>query len=270
MEPPQALLPHKEPIVSSAFCPGPPWCHGHEAEKWWAESDGYLYRNISFSPPASVHIKHLAHRTSIPSPWPIHLQTHMWRHFLLPLFTVLQCIRLKGKNRRALPPFRQKEWWRETEWRRKCGLTSHLIFSIKSGRRGGLKQNDKSVGESLSEIMAANQYLSQPWKNIEWDRGKMEGERWLSVPSSWRMCDGERQGGERGDGGSCGLLLCGVKETVGSVQAFNVSSNTNSFSCGWQTESRVMCVWKTGNTHGAAFSVFSHRLDSVRNQPEMI
>lgn len=66
----QALPQHKEPIVSSGFCPGPPWCHGHEAARWWAESDGYLYRNISFSPPASVHIKSLAHHTSIPCPWP--------------------------------------------------------------------------------------------------------------------------------------------------------------------------------------------------------
>lgn len=61
------------------------------------------------------------------------------------------------KRIRALPPFRQKEWWRETERRRKCGLTSHLFFSIKSGRREGLKQNDKSVGESVLETMVANQ-----------------------------------------------------------------------------------------------------------------
>lgn len=66
----QALLQHEEPIVSSGLCPGPPWCHGHEAARWWAESDGYLYRNISSSPPASVHIKSLAHHTSILSPWP--------------------------------------------------------------------------------------------------------------------------------------------------------------------------------------------------------
>lgn len=72
----QALLRHKEPIVSSGFCPGPPWCHGHEAARWWAESDGYLYRNISFSPPASVHIKSLAHHTSILSPWPNRTSLH--------------------------------------------------------------------------------------------------------------------------------------------------------------------------------------------------
>lgn len=35
------------------------------------------------------------------------------------------------------------------------------MFSINSGRRGGLKKNDKSVGESVLEKMAANQYLSQ-------------------------------------------------------------------------------------------------------------
>lgn len=72
----QALLQHKEPIVSSGFCTGPPWCHGHEAARWWAESDGYLYRNISFSPPASVHIKSLAHHTSIASPWPSPTSPH--------------------------------------------------------------------------------------------------------------------------------------------------------------------------------------------------
>jgi len=54
----------------------PPWCHVHEAARWWAESDGYLYRNISFSRPASVHIKSLAHNTSLLSPRPSSKSSH--------------------------------------------------------------------------------------------------------------------------------------------------------------------------------------------------
>ena len=110
----QAALRHKEPIASSASCPGPPWCHGHEAVRWWAESDGYLYRNISFSPPASVHIKCLAHHTSIPFPGPSPTSPHTSRpasrgafffHILLhcpPLYS-----QSLSENQIALPPFRQ-------------------------------------------------------------------------------------------------------------------------------------------------------------------
>lgn len=71
------------------LCPVPSWCHGHEAVRRWAESDGYLYRNISFSPPASVHIKSLAHHTSLLSRSRLSpASPHIWRHFLA---TVLQC-----------------------------------------------------------------------------------------------------------------------------------------------------------------------------------
>lgn len=60
----------------SLFVPVSPWCHCHEAARWWAESDGYLYRNISFPPPASVHIKSLARHISLLSPWPSLTSAH--------------------------------------------------------------------------------------------------------------------------------------------------------------------------------------------------
>lgn len=67
--------------------PVPPGCDGHEAARWWAESDGYLCRNISsFSWPASVHFKSLARHTSPLSPRPARRPhtspRNMWRHFL--------------------------------------------------------------------------------------------------------------------------------------------------------------------------------------------
>lgn len=66
--------------------PVPPGCDGHEAARWWAESDGYLCRNISpFSWLASVHFKSLTRHTSPLSPRPARRsrtsQTNMWRHF---------------------------------------------------------------------------------------------------------------------------------------------------------------------------------------------
>lgn len=69
-----ALLQHQEPIVPSGFRPAPPWCHGHEAARWWAESDGYLYRNISFprQPPFTLKASHVVHQYRAPGRSPGH------------------------------------------------------------------------------------------------------------------------------------------------------------------------------------------------------
>lgn len=122
--------------------------------------------------------------------------------------------------------------------------------------------------------MEDNHFSSQRWeeKREGWWEGRQREEIIVSGFFMACVCDRERQGGERGDGVSCCLLLCQVKETVGSVWAFDVKDKMSISSYDWRTEcvGRVSnlpaCVFERGFTHSQAhthtgFSVFSQCLD---------
>ena len=87
--------------------------------------------------------------------------------------------------------------WREAELRRKCSLTPCLIFSINSGGEG-LKANNKSVGESVLEIMEDNHFSSRQWEEERegwWEERQREDHcQWL-LPG---VCVIERDRVERG------------------------------------------------------------------------
>lgn len=84
----RASLQHKEPIVSWGCRPAPTvmwWLRGSKVmcSEWWIS----VKEHFLFSQPASVHIRSLTRRTSLPSPRPGRRprssQTHMWSHFRL-------------------------------------------------------------------------------------------------------------------------------------------------------------------------------------------